>query len=130
MNHIRVCRQAQSILNHERKLRKIFKVHKALVPGELFSKLQRLENRAQAIALQLCNGPEFAGGYEEVDDLCEKILDKIDSLLNFRKVGIDVRINRDPRGYSLKIYEQQVRTSKLDITTDWGGYGILCPEIN
>ena len=33
-----------------------------------------------------------------------------------------------PEDSFLKIPDEYVRENKLKIETDWGGYGILCPE--
>jgi hypothetical protein len=38
--------------------------------------------------------------------------------------------NGDPRGYALKIREEYVREHALDIHRDWGGYGILAPDLS
>lgn len=40
-----------------------------------------------------------------------------------------VFLNRDPRGYALKIDSEYVRAHSLAIHRDWGGYGIIAPEI-
>jgi len=134
MNARRAIHFADFVRHHEKMLRKIFKVPKfkskgnPFQDGDLYMRLQKLERKAAAIALQLCNGPEFEGGYEQVDTLCEKILDEVDRLLGFRKLKIKVFINRDPRGHALKIGDDDVRTGRMVIPTDWGGYGILAPE--
>ena len=41
-------------------------------------------------------------------------------------------INGDPRGYALKIDEEKGREliEKTGLERDWGGYGLLAPEIN
>ena len=57
------------------------------------------------------------------------------------KLPIGFVINGDPRGYSLKIKEEQNRIfvnsddgknhdQKVINYTDWGGYGILAPEFD
>lgn len=45
-----------------------------------------------------------------------------------RKALVPVFLNRDPRGYSLKIPDEYVSEHELDIHRDWGGYGILAPD--
>ena len=47
-----------------------------------------------------------------------------------RKPLVPVFVNRDPRGYALKIEDEYVRANGLQIHRDWGGYGILAPEID
>lgn len=43
---------------------------------------------------------------------------------------VPVFLNQDPRGYALKIKDNYVRLHGLNIYKDWGGYGIIAPEIN
>ena len=47
-----------------------------------------------------------------------------------RRQLVPVFINRDPRGHALKIDDTYMREHSLHLVTDWGGYGILAPEIN
>lgn len=55
-----------------------------------------------------------------------------------RKPLVPVFVNLDPRGYALKIDDEWVRDQRADHRTaykaaihqDWGGYGIIAPEIN
>jgi hypothetical protein len=42
---------------------------------------------------------------------------------------VPVFLNGDPRGYSLKIEDSWMREHKAELHRDWGGYGILAPEI-
>jgi hypothetical protein len=37
--------------------------------------------------------------------------------------------NGDPRGYALKIRSEYVKNNNLDIHRDWGGYGIIAPDL-
>jgi hypothetical protein len=64
--------------------------------------------------------------YEQADNELQNSLDRI---LNFRKQGIPVFTNGDPRGYILKIKEDYMRENQVKIERDWGGYGIIAPEI-
>ena len=43
---------------------------------------------------------------------------------------VPVFVNRDPRGYALKIKSEWVREKGAAIHQDWGGYGIIAPEID
>ena len=66
---------------------------------------------------------------------CEGTGWKIDfAAIRNRPALVPVFINRDPRGYALKIesdwMETYARKAGGDrITQDWGGYGIIAPEI-
>jgi hypothetical protein len=42
---------------------------------------------------------------------------------------VPVFINRDPRGYQLKIKDDWMTANNADLERDWGGYGLLAPEI-
>lgn len=47
-----------------------------------------------------------------------------------RKPLVPVFINRDPRGYALKIDDGWMREHNAELHRDWGGYGIIAPEID
>ena len=112
--------------------------HKALeslctngTPGlTLWRKLRRLEVEANAAATAQCNGEAYGGqpyrneyGWQiftaEITDQVAKTLGKLPE---------GFFINGDPRGYTLKIDSELANTEGLQ--KDWGGYGILAPEIN
>ncbi len=42
---------------------------------------------------------------------------------------VPVFINRDPRGYALKINDEWMTEHDAKLEKDWGGYGLLAPEI-
>ena len=103
---------------------------------EAYNKLLSLENRAHKVAEDDCNF-----GMEE--EVYEKRMDKIRDAVSkiFGKLPMGFFINGDPRGYALKIKEEQNRIfvnsedginhdKKVISCTDWGGYGILAPEIS
>lgn len=115
--------QRTAIEKHGRKLLVIFPHATERDPVKLCKKLRRLEETAHKFAERLCNGPEF-GSEEEQDAVKTHILDKVYDLLGD---GPPVFLNQDPRGYALKIRDEHARG--LDIYKDWGGYGIIAPEI-
>ncbi len=101
---------------------------------EAYNKLLSLENRAHKVAEDDCNF-----GMEE--EVYEKRMDKIRDAVSkiFGKLPEGFFINGDPRGYALKIKEEDNKLvkgqlddgiSKVISYTDWGGYGILAPEIS
>lgn len=102
-------------------------------PVALCKKLRRLEAKATAIALRLCNGPEYSSE-EEPDRLCDAILVKVRDLLQDYETPwfkfVPIFINRDPRGYALKIDEEWMRVHPNCIYRDMGGYGIIAPDLN
>lgn len=136
--------QAERIAEHGRKLLAIFPRATERDPVKLCKRLRALEARAAAVALRLCNGPEYPGGYEAVDKITDAILAKVDALLGNHtthnsetgdtRCRVPIFINRDPRGYALKIEDDWVSARRDSqgfprIDTDWGGYGIIAPEI-
>lgn len=119
----------EAIRNHGQQLLAIFPNAKEREPLELCRRLRRLEGEAARFALRGCNGPAWESE-EARDKAGEKILAKVNDLLgNVSQPLIPVFLNGDPRGYSLKIKDEYMRSSGARLDTDWGGYGILAPEI-
>jgi hypothetical protein len=115
----------ERIRRHGNDLLRIFPNTTERDPVQLCKKLRRLESKGQALALRLCNGPAFAPG--EDDLIGDDILRRVNALLgNVRKPLVNVFLNRDPRGYALKIASGH----GLQIHTDWGGYGIIAPDLS
>lgn len=114
------------IIAHGRKLQKIFPAVASMDPIALCKKLRRLESMASRSATNLCNVTD----YQESHDLNMFVIEeKLDALLQYRAAGVPVETNGDPRGYALKIDDAYVRANRLDIHTDFGGYGILAPDL-
>ena len=95
--------------------------------AKLSLKLWKLEMEATRITTDYCNGEGMDGN--EVDFALNAITEKVIALFAGALPGF--HINRDPRGYALKIKSGDVETLYKDIGLhrDWGGYGILSPEI-
>ena len=95
----------------------------------LCKKLRRIETKASRGALDYCNGNIDMDAWEIIGN---NALIKLDKLLGFVSKGVPVFINSDPRGYTLKINDSWITgyTSKGGkIYRDWGGYGILAPDL-
>lgn len=108
-------------LRIERQLKAIYPATRDYGFGVLYARLHRLEAEAHTFAEKCCN--------EDVSEAqCERkrasILKRLRAILG---EGPSVFINGDPRGYALKIESEVARN--LDIERDWGGYGIICPEV-
>jgi len=114
-------------------------------PINLCKKLRRLENQAERITTQLCNG--FPDLYAEVaekvtknlEDELDKIEQKVRDLLEsyqrprqFKKINA-IFINHDPRGYALKLDTETIKYFEElgeDFPhKDWGGFGIIAPDL-
>jgi len=121
--------QLEQITKHGENLNAIFNT--GLDPVTLCKKLRRLENKANKLATDYCNGDNGIDS-ENWEQKCKPILTAVFKILNrqgnFGK--IPVYINRDARGYALKISDKDMRAKKLTLYSDWGGYGILAPEFN
>ena len=89
-------------------------------PFDIWQELIRLERRANRITTAECNGTIEEN---KADKQLDQIKAKVCKLLPGLKT---VFINGDPRGYALKIKEEEARS--LNMWQDWGGYGILAPE--
>ncbi len=142
--------QESAIERHGRQLLAIFPNAKERDPVKLCKKLRRLETEASALTLALCNGDYLSGKEGLIDEQLDAILAKVNALLGnngppppfatLRQL-VPVFINRDPRGYALKIEDSWMREMRDNPKTvhlavafvalhrDWGGYGILAPEI-
>lgn len=88
----------------------------------LYAALRRLERRANRINEAACNTPEGAKAQEPA-------IGKIEAefLAVFGHFPEGFFVNQDPRGYALKIDNDDAAIPE-GIHTDWGGYGCLAPE--
>jgi hypothetical protein len=150
-------RQYEQIKAHGENLLAIFPNATEKDPVALCKKLRRLESKASRITTDYCNGDFDAGeNGEKLDAALDAILAKVNATLDNNEqypiMNVPIFINRDPRGYALKIadawmiqrreqWDRQIaRQGKKAITEsywallrfhrDWGGYGILAPEFS
>ncbi len=127
-------RQNDQIKAHGENLLHLFPNANEKDPIALCKKLRRLEAKASRITTDYCNG-DFDDGEsgEKLDAALDSILAKVNAILGNTGIPseIPVFINRDPRGYAIKIEDDWVRANyeSKPIFRDWGGYGIIAPEI-
>lgn len=130
--------QREAIERHGRQLLAIFPDAVERNPVKLCQKLRRLESEGHDLALRLCNGPEFSSE-DLVDVISKGILERTCKLLGnyrhdmqtkMRTMKVNIRVNRDPRGYALKIHDDAMREGGFILHKDWGGYGIIAPEFD
>ena len=112
-------RMYQQIEEHGANLNKLFNTELGNI--ELCKKLRKLENKADHLSLEYCNG-NIELDYFEVEK--DKMMLKVDKILHFKEKNIPVFFNSDPRGYALKIDDSY----EHNIYRDMGGYGILAPD--
>jgi hypothetical protein len=116
---------------HGEQLQAIFPATRELDPVELCRKLRRIENKVNRHNERICSDEAYCQEMTEEKELKfdSRILWQLDKLLRFTSIGVPVFLNGDPRGYALKIKSEYVSEKNLNIHRDWGGYGILAPEI-
>lgn len=124
MKHTKAQRMYDRIRKHGADLDRIFGLDED--PVALCKRLRRLESKVHRLAEDYCNGLIESPAYEMQ---AGQILTKVDKLLRYKSAGVPVILNGDPRGYALKIDDAYVREHNLDIYRDWGGYGILAPDL-
>ena len=124
-------KQYYAIEEHGKNLQAIFPMVAEWDAIALCKKLRRVEVKLGRIMELACSSEAFCleMGEDGVEKLTDKTLANLDKILGFKKAGIPVFINHDPRGYALKIQSEYVAEQNLRIHRDWGGYGILAPEI-
>lgn len=145
----------EAIVRHGESLLKAFPNCTEKNPVALCKKLRRIEASLQKPLLDYCNG-DFQDDEEgaKMDAICEKararavqILFGFDIIKNpHSKCACGLFINRDPRGCALKLSSEWTKEyndreyqagknrhsnarTPMPIYTDWGGYGLLAPDI-
>lgn len=107
---------------HHDALKSMLPKDSKLTGEQAWRKLRRIETQAQRFAIQLCNGPELSEA--EQDKITAELTAKVESVFGGKPPGFF--INRDPRGYALKLQPGSV---PFRLHQDWGGYQILAPVI-
>ncbi len=119
-------RMAEAILQHGFKLKRIFPATADIGPVTLCKALRRIETMIDRHNENACSYEWYDA--EAGERRVESAIKRLDSILGFTEAGIPVFVNRDPRGYALKIPPDYAHG--LDIHKDWGGYGILAPDLS
>lgn len=112
---------APKIRAHGEKLNKAFNTSHD--PVALCKAVFRLENKMHKAALDYCNLADYGDQYDKVEASVRK------SLAKWLGDSLPVYINSDPRGYALKIDDNIMRERNIDLPTDWGGYGVIAPDL-
>ena len=121
-------KQLEKITNHGLNLIEYFNLPADTDPVKLCKQLRRLEIKAHRLSTDDCNGnvsnEDFNIESEKIAKSLRKVL-KADDLDSF-----GVFHNSDARGYALKIDDSMLKQSGVNMERDWGGFGLLAPEIN
>ena len=112
------------INNHGEKLNAIFNT--GIDPVKLCKKLFKIENKLHSESTDYCNAAIDTDQWELSKD---KAIKSLDNILNFKNLNVPVFINSDPRGYALKIDDEYMRAHNIDLPRDWGGYGLIAPDL-
>lgn len=134
-------RMNEAIKEHGKKLNAIFNTQFDDV--QLSKKLHRLEIKAHRATTNLLNTNTLHlselnryTGYDvkqsiedEIDTFFDAILRSVYKALGEKAKDL-VFINFDARGYALKIRDTKMKELKINIYSDFGGYGILAPDFS
>lgn len=98
---------------------------------DLCRALRRIEAKVSRSSVAYCNGELDGEDWEKIKEVTVHVVTSI--LVPSPDRAAALRINGDPRGYELKLDDaftrEHNRTAKTPIHTDWGGYGILAPDL-
>lgn len=115
----------ERIKTHGENLNRIF--FTMYEPIALCKRLRRIESKLHRLAEQYCNGEIHE---TEMDAHSDAIMLRVRDILHIGSPTTpDVFFNQDPRGYALKIDDSYVREHNLTIYRDFGGYGIIAPDL-
>lgn len=115
-------RMYERIRKHGENLLAIFPNVTEPDPVKLCKKLRRIEAEGERHALAMCNDAHYCSDYDKLEQIADKIRDKANKLLGTNRI----RLNQDPRGYALKV---DLKPGE-HLHTDWGGYGIIAPDLS
>lgn len=115
----------QRIRQHGENLKRIFSLPADTDPAKLCKRLFKLENQARPIMVAYCNG---TANEPDVDNYVDNRLWPALRKTLGEKADTLIFINHDPRGYTLKLTEK-ASFVETGIYKDWGGYGIIAPDL-
>jgi hypothetical protein len=113
------------IEEHGKRLIGIFGLPNDTDPITLCKKLFSLENHAHHTATMSCNGMISEEDEEKDDILVSRRFLKITG----KSLEYPYKLNKDARGYALKIDDEYMRENSIILYSDWGGYGIIAPDL-
>ena len=109
----------QRVKAHGLQLLAIFPEAQEQDPIKLCKKLRRLEAQGNRHGEAMCNSAEYCD--QDTEAIADRIIEKVRILLNSPRAWL----NQDPRGYALKV---DLNNGER-LHTDWGGYGIIAPDL-
>lgn len=128
--------QIERIRRHGETLLKLFSNTREQNPLTLYKQLRRMELTASKHTTLLCNG-DTPARMAASEKALKYLHGRVTALLG--DSIFPIHINRDPRGYALKIDSDNENWQKWKRTyasspeyllaSDWGGYGLIAPVI-
>ena len=122
----------ERINQHIGNLLKIFPEARVKDPALLYRELRAVEKRLHKLAEDDCNVGVTAKRRERVHAAAKHRLVELFNIHEDHDAYEALYLNGDPRGYALKMDEpwtRDRRNSGYPLSTDWGGYGILAPDL-
>lgn len=114
----------EAIKHHGEQLLAIFPNATERDPVALCKKLRRVETAASRWNVDCCNWRDPSIEEQEANDA--KIYKRVHAILGTTE---GIVYNKDPRGYALKIDDAAMRANDYQLHRDWGGYGIIAPDL-
>lgn len=118
----------EKIAEHGENLRKISGLPASADMLSICKKLFTLENKGNRLMVDYCNGLVDT---DTVDYAADKLYNSVLAILkisHLSPIAKSIQINRDPRGYTLKIFDDYMRENNIKLYRDFGGYGIIAPD--
>jgi hypothetical protein len=94
------------------------------ISKENFKTLAEIELEGNRFAVKYCNGDIDSERYFTLEN---QLMSRVQDILGYPVKNI-IFLNSDPRGYFLKIKDDYMREYRFKLETDWGGFGIVCPD--
>lgn len=98
------------------------------INGEsIYLQLRKIEKKLTKLHEKACDIPVAEITIDKAHDIATLEIKRI-----FNVVPKGLYINTDPRGYALKIDDEVFKSNYqgISLETDWGGYGLLAPDLN
>jgi len=126
--------QETAIIAHGRILQGLFPATLHLTPGALCRKLRRAECALARFNTDACNREVTDREIQAESDTVERVKALLWGPSDSKPDNVPpLKFNTNPMGYALKIPDRWMRDNRdrVDgLCRDWGGYGIIAPEID
>lgn len=124
-------KKQEKLIRYERhciNLSRLARAEHVIDGWEIYRRLHRIETSMHTWVERQCSDANYRLTEEQEKAKEERVLRRIHHILNDPEYKIPIEINGDPRGNALKIDPEWTKVNAPQLTTDWGGHGILAPE--